>query len=102
MQSPAVLAGAPAMLVPLWDLGHAAVLYRLEMVFLLMLCCDRQQTQLSQLLFANVLSFSCRPTPEEALKWGDSLEKLLLHKCKCLPDSSASVCRWEVSRHVQG
>ncbi|XP_009583942.1 PREDICTED: regulator of G-protein signaling 3-like, partial [Fulmarus glacialis] len=31
------------------------------------------------------------PTPEEALKWGDSLEKLLLHKCECLPVSSASV-----------
>ncbi|XP_006022704.1 regulator of G-protein signaling 3 isoform X7 [Alligator sinensis] len=26
---------------------------------------------------------SLKPTPEEALKWGESLEKLLLHKCKC-------------------
>uniref|UniRef100_A0A3B3C0L0 Regulator of G protein signaling 3a n=1 Tax=Oryzias melastigma TaxID=30732 RepID=A0A3B3C0L0_ORYME len=25
---------------------------------------------------------SVKPTPEEALKWGDSLDKLLGHKCK--------------------
>ncbi len=26
--------------------------------------------------------FICRPTPEEAMKWGESLDKLLIHKCK--------------------
>uniref|UniRef100_A0A803VGD1 RGS domain-containing protein n=1 Tax=Ficedula albicollis TaxID=59894 RepID=A0A803VGD1_FICAL len=41
---------------------------------------SRQQKQLLLLSFANVPSFFHRPTPEEALKWGDSLEKLLLHK----------------------
>lgn len=46
--------------------------------------------RLSWLRFPNALSFSRRPTPEEALKWGDSLEKLLLHKCKCSPISSPS------------
>ncbi|XP_010122600.1 PREDICTED: regulator of G-protein signaling 3-like, partial [Chlamydotis macqueenii] len=39
-----------------------------------------QRARLSQLRFAHAPSFSRRPTPEEALKWGDSLEKLLLHK----------------------
>lgn len=28
------------------------------------------------------LPSALRPTSEEALKWGESLEKLLLHKCK--------------------
>lgn len=50
------------------------------------------RTWLSQRHFANALSSSRRPPPEEALKWGDSLEKLLLHKCKCSPGSSDSVC----------
>lgn len=34
-------------------------------------------------LLKNRSAFICRPTPEEALKWGDSLDKLLAHKCKC-------------------
>lgn len=33
-------------------------------------------------LLKNRSAFICRPTPEEALKWGDSLDKLLTHKCK--------------------
>lgn len=33
-------------------------------------------------LLKNRSAFICRPTPEEALKWGDSLDKLLAHKCK--------------------
>lgn len=33
------------------------------------------------------LSSALRPTSEEALKWGESLEKLLLHKCKWGPVS---------------
>ncbi|XP_009876971.1 PREDICTED: regulator of G-protein signaling 3-like, partial [Apaloderma vittatum] len=36
------------------------------------------------------------PTPEEALKWGDSLEKLLLHKCKCLPGCFRLCCRGNI------
>lgn len=85
------------MLVPMGEpgpapLGHAALLYRLEMFSS---CC------VAAGVFANALSFSHRPTPEEALKWGDSLEKLLLHKCKCLPISSTSVCcRGNI--HVRG
>lgn len=35
-------------------------------------------------LLKNRSAFICRPTPEEALKWGDSLDKLLVHKCKLL------------------
>lgn len=35
-------------------------------------------------LLKNRSAFICRPTPEEALKWGDSLDKLLAHKCKLL------------------
>lgn len=35
-------------------------------------------------LLKNRSAFICRPTPEEALKWGDSLDKLLSHKCKWL------------------
>lgn len=31
-------------------------------------------------LLKNRSAFICRPTPEEALKWGDSLDKLLAHK----------------------
>ncbi|TNN73819.1 Regulator of G-protein signaling 3 [Liparis tanakae] len=31
-------------------------------------------------LLKNRPAFICRPTPEEALKWGDSLDKLLTHK----------------------
>lgn len=31
------------------------------------------------------LPSALRPTSEEALKWGESLEKLLLHKCKWGP-----------------
>ena len=33
-------------------------------------------------LLKNRSAFICRPTPEEALKWGESLDKLLVHKCK--------------------
>ncbi|XP_029816475.1 regulator of G-protein signaling 3 [Manacus vitellinus] len=43
-------------------------------------CLHRPPCWLLLLCFANAPSFSRRPTPEEALKWGDSLEKLLLHK----------------------
>lgn len=43
--------------------------------------------------FANTQPFCCRPAPEEALKWGESLEKLLLHKCECLPLSFAFATR---------
>lgn len=53
---------------------------------------SRQQKQLLLLSFANVPSFFHRPTPEEALKWGDSLEKLLLHKCECASIPSTCVC----------
>lgn len=53
---------------------------------------SRQQKQLLLLSFANVPSFFHRPTPEEALKWGDSLEKLLLHKCECVSIPSTCVC----------
>uniref|UniRef100_A0AAY5EB66 Regulator of G-protein signaling 3 n=1 Tax=Electrophorus electricus TaxID=8005 RepID=A0AAY5EB66_ELEEL len=31
-------------------------------------------------LLKNRSAFICRPTPEEALKWGESLDKLLSHK----------------------
>ncbi|NXK98175.1 RGS3 protein, partial [Formicarius rufipectus] len=41
---------------------------------------NERQTWIFLLCFANVPSCSHRPPPEEALKWGDSLEKLLLHK----------------------
>jgi len=33
-------------------------------------------------LLKNRTAFICRPTPEEAMKWGESLDKLLVHKCK--------------------
>lgn len=33
-------------------------------------------------LLKNRSAFICRPTPEEAMKWGESLDKLLVHKCK--------------------
>ncbi len=33
-------------------------------------------------LLKNCSAFICRPTPEEAMKWGESLDKLLIHKCK--------------------
>ncbi len=33
-------------------------------------------------LLKNRSVFICRPTPEEAMKWGESLDKLLIHKCK--------------------
>lgn len=35
-------------------------------------------------LLKNRSAFICRPTPEEAMKWGESLDKLLVHKCKIL------------------
>ncbi|NWZ09224.1 RGS3 protein, partial [Agelaius phoeniceus] len=35
---------------------------------------------------------SLKPAPEEALKWGDSLEKLLLHKCECVSIPNTCVC----------
>lgn len=41
-------------------------------------------------LLKNRSAFICRPTPEEALKWGDSLDKLLAHKCKFLLQSLTS------------
>jgi len=31
-------------------------------------------------ILKNRSAFICRPTPEEALKWGESLDKLLVHK----------------------
>lgn len=48
-------------------------------------------------LLKNRSAFICRPTPEEALKWGDSLDKLLTHKCKLLLPpllSWYSICLW--------
>lgn len=48
-------------------------------------------------LLKNRSAFICRPTPEEALKWGDSLDKLLTHKCKLLLPpllSLCSLCLW--------
>lgn len=48
-------------------------------------------------LLKNRSAFICRPTPEEALKWGDSLDKLLTHKCKLLLPpllSLYSLCLW--------
>lgn len=68
---------------PCW--AHSLAFNPLEMF-------SRQQKQLLLLSFANVPSFFHRPTPEEALKWGDSLEKLLLHKCECVSIPSTCVC----------
>lgn len=42
-------------------------------------------------LLKNRSAFICRPTPEEALKWGDSLDKLLAHKCKFSTSFKADV-----------
>lgn len=38
------------------------------------------------------LPLPLRPTSEEALKWGESLEKLLLHKCKWASSLFPSLC----------
>lgn len=52
--------------------------------------CEQPRSQEHTFAFPMNGPFHCRPTPEEALKWGESLEKLLLHRCKCLlPPSPA-------------
>lgn len=48
-------------------------------------------------LLKNRYVFICRPTPEEALKWGESLDKLLAHKCKSAFPSYSSPSLFSLS-----
>lgn len=54
---------------------------------------DRGQlTSLSLLVPHCAPCLPLRPTSEEALKWGESLEKLLVHKCKWGPPGLSPLC----------
>lgn len=77
-----------------YPLPHSQLVYPAETKLLRMGHTMRNLAEMG--LLKNRSAFICRPTPEEALKWGDSLDKLLTHKCKLLLSDSPLLSRCSI------